>query len=215
MFDLEQSITQWRQQMLAAGIKAPVPLDELEVHLRDDIEQQLKNGSTAQAAFDAAVEQLGRADVLRHAFKQDQLDIRFPIYMRVYCMRVYCFLAAPLVASMIWAFPAEGTISVWQLVSVAAVLLIALYTSGLPFFYRQLFTRRIRLMRAALRITCPWFVWTWLALALLSAFGLIHIGNAASMVGWSVFAATFATVLAGANYDREYIEAQSAKLATS
>jgi hypothetical protein len=39
MFDLEQSIATWRRQMLDAGIKAPVPLEELESHLRDDIEQ--------------------------------------------------------------------------------------------------------------------------------------------------------------------------------
>jgi hypothetical protein len=29
MFKLEQSIMEWRRQMLAAGIKAPVPLEEL------------------------------------------------------------------------------------------------------------------------------------------------------------------------------------------
>jgi len=37
MFDLEQAIIAWRQQMLAAGIKSPVPLEELENHLRDEI----------------------------------------------------------------------------------------------------------------------------------------------------------------------------------
>ena len=41
MFDLEQSIRNWRKQMLAAGIKSPVPLDELEIHLRDEIERRL------------------------------------------------------------------------------------------------------------------------------------------------------------------------------
>ena len=39
MFDLEQSITNWRKQMLAAGIKSPVPLEELEIHLREEIER--------------------------------------------------------------------------------------------------------------------------------------------------------------------------------
>ena len=34
MFDLEKSITRWREQMLAAGIKTPSPLEELENHLR-------------------------------------------------------------------------------------------------------------------------------------------------------------------------------------
>ena len=30
MFDLEQAIAGWRRQMQAAGIKTPVPLEELE-----------------------------------------------------------------------------------------------------------------------------------------------------------------------------------------
>ena len=42
MLDLEQSIAEWRRQMLAAGLKTPVPLEELESHLRDEIEQQTK-----------------------------------------------------------------------------------------------------------------------------------------------------------------------------
>ena len=32
MFDLEQAIADWRRQMLAAGIKTPVPLEELKSH---------------------------------------------------------------------------------------------------------------------------------------------------------------------------------------
>jgi len=40
MFDIEQSFTEWRKQMLAAGIKTPVPLVELEIHLREDVEKE-------------------------------------------------------------------------------------------------------------------------------------------------------------------------------
>ena len=211
MFNLEKSTAEWRKQMLAAGIKSPVPLDELESHLRHDIEEQLQKGTSAQAAFDAAVEQLGHADVLRQEFKQDRLDIRLasPVYLRV-----YCFLAAPLVMSMIWGFSGMGTDSAGQPVSVLAALLMALYIGGLPLFYRRLFTRRSRLMRAALRVGF-WFVWTWTALALLSAFGLIQIGNPTGMVGWSVYAAFFATLLACANYDCENVKAQTVRLAAS
>jgi|SRR5437867_1623996 len=32
---LEKAIAEWRRQMLAAGVKTPVPLDELGSHLRD------------------------------------------------------------------------------------------------------------------------------------------------------------------------------------
>ena len=39
-----KSIAEWREQMLAAGIKTPVPLEELEIHLREEIEQQMKSG---------------------------------------------------------------------------------------------------------------------------------------------------------------------------
>jgi len=46
MSDLEQVISGWRQQMLAAGIKR-APLEELESHLREDIQQQMKAGLKA------------------------------------------------------------------------------------------------------------------------------------------------------------------------
>ena len=61
MFDLEKSIADWRRQMLAAGIKTPVPLEELESHLREDIERQMKSGLSAQQAFEIAVKKIGQA----------------------------------------------------------------------------------------------------------------------------------------------------------
>jgi hypothetical protein len=70
MFNLEQSINGWRQQMLAAGIKSPVPLEELEGHLREEIEQQIKSGLNAQQAFAAAVQQIGQANRLKREFKK-------------------------------------------------------------------------------------------------------------------------------------------------
>ena len=70
MFDLEQSITDWRQQMLAAGIKTPVPLEELENHLREEIEQQMKSGRTKQVAFHSAIQTIGPASLLKEEFNQ-------------------------------------------------------------------------------------------------------------------------------------------------
>jgi hypothetical protein len=68
MFNLEQSIADWRQQMLAAGIKTPVPLEELEGHLREDIEQQVKAGVSEQQAFEGSASQIGRAEILKKEF---------------------------------------------------------------------------------------------------------------------------------------------------
>lgn len=67
MFNLEQSIAEWRQQMLAVGIKALV-LEELENHLREEVDLQTHAGFDAQFAFDAAVRQIGSAVSLRQEF---------------------------------------------------------------------------------------------------------------------------------------------------
>lgn len=68
MFNLDQSILEWRRQMLAADINSPVPLDELETHLRDEIEQQAKSGVSEAEAFRAAVEKIGQAQTLKSEF---------------------------------------------------------------------------------------------------------------------------------------------------
>jgi drug/metabolite transporter (DMT)-like permease len=70
MPDLEQQIAQWRRQMLAAGIKTPVPLDELESHLRDEMEQLAVSGLSAKEAFAAAVRQIGQPNVLGREFRK-------------------------------------------------------------------------------------------------------------------------------------------------
>jgi len=72
MFDLEQSVAEWRKQMLAAGIQTPVPLEELETHLREEIEGQVKSGLSAQQAFETAVRQVGRPDLLKQEFKKSE-----------------------------------------------------------------------------------------------------------------------------------------------
>ena len=70
MFDLEKSIADWRKQMLAAGIQTPVPLEELEIHLREDIEQQMKSGLNEQEAFTASVQKIGQAHAVQSEFKK-------------------------------------------------------------------------------------------------------------------------------------------------
>jgi hypothetical protein len=68
MFDLEKSISSWRQQMLAVGIQSPVPLEELEIHLRENIEQLTKSGLSEAGAFEHAVQQIGPGERLKAEF---------------------------------------------------------------------------------------------------------------------------------------------------
>ncbi len=68
MFDLEKSITEWRQQMLASGIKTPVPLAELENHLRDDIAALIATGTPEAEAFQIATARIGSPSPLQTEF---------------------------------------------------------------------------------------------------------------------------------------------------
>jgi hypothetical protein len=68
MFNLEESIVEWRRQMLAAGVKNPAALDELESHLREDAERLMRSGSSAEQAFETAVQRIGHAGLLKHEF---------------------------------------------------------------------------------------------------------------------------------------------------
>src|SRR5690242_981903 len=65
MFDLNKSIANWRRQMSAAGIKNSEVLDELESHLREDIEQRICAGTAWEQALNAAIKQIGRPATLK------------------------------------------------------------------------------------------------------------------------------------------------------
>jgi hypothetical protein len=56
--------------MLAAGMKSPVPLEELESHLRDEIDRQIKLGEDGQRAFENATGKIGRPGELKEEFKK-------------------------------------------------------------------------------------------------------------------------------------------------
>jgi hypothetical protein len=93
MFDLEQSIAGWRQQMRAAGIKTPVPLEELEIHLREEIERQMKSGLGGQKAFEVSVRQIGTARTLISEFKANEASSLAEKLMIAVCAVFVGFIA--------------------------------------------------------------------------------------------------------------------------
>ena len=70
MFELKQAIVDWRKQMLAAGIKTPVPLEELEIHLREEIERQTGAGLSETEAFKASVQKIGPVQAVQNEFRK-------------------------------------------------------------------------------------------------------------------------------------------------
>jgi len=70
MFNLENQIAAWRKQMMSGGVTNPDLLDELESHLREDIEEEVASGLTEELAFQRAAERIGQANALQNEFKK-------------------------------------------------------------------------------------------------------------------------------------------------
>jgi hypothetical protein len=75
MFDLDKAIEQWRAQMAVNGVKSPEVLNELESHLRDDVDQQAQSGADAARSFERAIQSIGQADILRDEFNKVGGDV--------------------------------------------------------------------------------------------------------------------------------------------
>lgn len=79
MFNLNQSITEWRRQLTSAGIKDKNVLDELECHLRDEVAGLVTSGKTEVEAFELAVSRMGNPSPLRTEFTLAGRDVFWPV----------------------------------------------------------------------------------------------------------------------------------------
>ena len=132
MFNLETAISQWRKEMLAAGLQSPVPLDELESHLRDDIARQMQSGLDPASAFAASVRQIGSAGPLKTEFRKvggdRQLSLRKMLWERR--LNWHCWTIAGITFSAMAAcaaslfftnkVPTTSTGRAWVLLAVAS-----------------------------------------------------------------------------------------------
>ncbi len=101
MFDLEQAVVKWRQQMLTAGIKSPVPLEELESHLREEIEWQMKLGSDSRQAFEVGIQQFGETSTLKKEFTRTTVK-GYSISQKFVSGSLVTFSLASLVMLSLW-----------------------------------------------------------------------------------------------------------------
>src|SRR4051812_8863029 len=93
MFNLEQSVNEWRRKMAASGIRTSKVLDELESHLREIIESELHSGLEPAAAFKIAVQRIGQAKALRTEFAKLDAN-RHHLLPKIF--RISCFITGPL-----------------------------------------------------------------------------------------------------------------------
>lgn len=135
MFDLKQSITDWRHQMLAAGIKAPVPLEELEIHLREEIGRLVKSGLDEQKAFNTAVQKMGPMQAIRNEFEKAGVAQRGRIWMFYEIFFLAFALMYPLFVGALAFFFKNGSFSEMtssqQMSSLAAAATFSLLAWGM------------------------------------------------------------------------------------
>jgi hypothetical protein len=152
MLNLEKSIADWRKQMLTAGIKTPVPLEELEIHLREDIAQQMQSGLSAPQAFEIAVKTIGQAPEIKREFKK----IGAPMEMQkiIKLAGVICFAVA--LFCQLLSCPALGLVVFAHGLSPLAVWGITVATTVLSWRYNHKLLPVIRnqLLRRAVGILC-------------------------------------------------------------
>ena len=70
MFNLDDAIAEWRRKTIAAGIRSPQVLDELESHLQEEVERQVQSGVGMEQAFRVAVRRLGQLGALTGEFSK-------------------------------------------------------------------------------------------------------------------------------------------------
>jgi hypothetical protein len=151
MFNLEESVVEWRRQMLAAGIKSPAPLDELELHLREEIGRMKESGLDEPAAFTAAAKNLGPAQSLRDEFKKVKATPSHRQWLAFEILFLFYALTYPLMLGACAFLVRDGGFSGMnfgqQVSSVAAGFTLSLFAFGLRFFclrFPTLLTHRIR-----------------------------------------------------------------------
>jgi hypothetical protein len=88
MFDLDQAITTWRQQMLAAGIETSDVLNELENHLREEMNALRSSGMSQDQAFVMATVRLGNPVSVQSEFNKIRPDRRLPMLIAFFALLV-------------------------------------------------------------------------------------------------------------------------------
>lgn len=201
MFNLNQAIAAWRGQMAADGIISGEVLDELESHLRDDVEEQVRGGADAEEAFDSAVRRMGPAATLRNEFAKSCGPKG--AWRRIFWRSFYYSSAAIAILADLLTLICFELSALERAAGACAVAGLAWYLLRQPFLaWWNGGVARARFLPAmkAMGIIVPiWTLW-----AILTAIRLIHIeiGVIPTMILWSLCAAYGLTGLACSFNDR-------------
>jgi len=177
MFDLKQSVNDWRHRMLAAGIQTPVPLEELESHLREEIGRLVESGLDEQNAFRAAVQKMGAGQAIQNEFEKAGGAQRGRLWMLYEVFFLVFALLYPILVGTLAFYVKNGRFSEMtsgqQMSSLGAAATLSFFTLGMRWICGKLpvvYTRRI--IKEAILVSMV--IWL-LALVALDAEGILPL----------------------------------------
>jgi hypothetical protein len=162
MFDFEEKISEWRKQMLAGGIKTPAPLEELEIHLREDIEKQMQSGLSEQAAFYSAVQKIGQGQVVQTEFeKVEEIKMTGEQRLRERGLMIFSILIPLILGGTVLRNQESAMTSAEQMSSFAAIAIFSLLIWGGRLGYGIFPAIRAKRIRDGILYSCcvPMMLW--------------------------------------------------------
>ncbi len=185
-FNLERGILEWRKRFAHGGIYSAAALDELEDHLREEIEQQIRAGATEESAYHAAVARMGPTDALKTEFAKLKEKEGWSKLLRI------CYWIFPTGVLLIntWTLLEYELTSLEKIVGGCVLLGFCVYMMSLPHLLRSLSAGRVTQFARVLKGAAN-FLWFWPAWVLLEASKLTpwKMGLVAALVLWCLYAA--------------------------
>ena len=111
MFDVDQQIQQWRRELGNAEVCHTSDLDELEIHLRDEINHLGGKGLSSEEAFLVASRRLGDRGSLTREFAKINTHSLFARRMLWVCIGVLAALLVPRTTAIIADVTALGALT--------------------------------------------------------------------------------------------------------
>lgn len=195
MFNLDLAIANWRRQMLDCGFKSLKALEELEDHLRDDIEAQVRSGLNEEQALEQALRRLGTPAELKKEFAKSPRPAAAQHRKFLECFYFICAAAAILID--LWTLIFFDLTLAARVSAGGGVAILAVYLFGLPFWFRWTRGAPHVLLVGAFKVLSV-IVPLWVLFALLNALQVLHCetGIVAQLIMWSLCAAYGLTALA-------------------
>jgi hypothetical protein len=215
---MEQAIGGWRKRMQAKGLRTSELLDELESHLREEIEENVRAGLDEMSAFEFAAKQIGQAGDLKNefmkiddgtsAFDRKLMDVAFGLTATVFPLWI--------LAMLLWfktgAF-SELT-SGQQAAGILAVLLFGLLIWSGRLGYRFLPVIRSKRIRGFITtaFAVPVMVWWYVFIAIIAQRYDFTMGQFGVTFLWAFV--TPAGLMMGLSWGMETAARRGVKMAT-